>query len=183
MKSKTNPKIARASYEKGILTLDLPRATQPMLWRQEIRNISTSLFWVAAQDNGTYALIMRLGTKGEDQIIAYFTETEIAEISLSAIREIFITYKKKHGFWGILFRILFLIFMLGLISFTYHLADTLAAAGAIQHEVANAPAERSTSAFTPTPPTAPIPSIPLDSSAPSTPTPPAESPAPAPKAP
>jgi hypothetical protein len=149
MKNKPLETTARASYENHILTLDLPRALQPMLWRQEIKNISNVSFWLAEQPNGERTLLMKISS-GPEQTIARFTDIAAAEESLGAVREIFINGKVKKSFWWKLIKIIVWVLVIWFVgTFFFQLIYGI---NMIKQGAANAPHAVTESAPAPPPP-------------------------------
>jgi hypothetical protein len=83
-----------AVYVRGVLTLDLPTARDPVLWRQEIKNISTIIFSIHPLDNHDYGLILRVAD-GADQIIATFDNPDDADQALDTLRKILLKARKN----------------------------------------------------------------------------------------
>lgn len=75
-----------ASYRGGILTIDLPNATSPVLWRQEIRDVSRISFTLQLLPSGEHALILR-ANDGAEQVIATFRDKAAADEALTALRD------------------------------------------------------------------------------------------------
>jgi hypothetical protein len=101
--------LATAHYARGILTLDLPGATEPTLWRQEIKQISTLSFALQTLSNAEQALVLR-AAGGAEQIVATFQKPEAADAAMAALRKT--VFSKRKGGW--LGRILWLV-LLGLV--------------------------------------------------------------------
>lgn len=158
MSQKIN-KTASASYERNVLTLDLPRASQPMLWRQEIKNMANVVFWASSNAEG-HVLLMRVGN-GAEQSIARFANADLAEEALAAVRKIFISKKSGKSFLsGLLKVVFFLALLYALGSFAYHTAIE-AWVNHLMSTTADAPAPSTAAPAEPPPPVAnPAPTAP-----------------------
>lgn len=87
MSKKKQKSGATASYARGVLTIDLPDARDPMLWRQEIKDVTRISFALQHLPGGDRALVLR-ADGGSEQIIATFDHSEAADEALAAVREI-----------------------------------------------------------------------------------------------
>jgi len=110
--------LPRAAYARGILTLDLPTAREPVLWRQEIRNISTITFSLHQLNDYDRALILRVAD-GAEQIIATFDNAAAADDALDALRGILLRPRSKFSLlnifkWLVVLGLLWLVLVFGL---------------------------------------------------------------------
>jgi len=85
---------ARAIYARGILTLDLPAACDPIIWRQQIKNIASIAFALHQLPDSSIALVLRMPDAAE-QIIATFDSLPAAENTLAALRTILVRPRRK----------------------------------------------------------------------------------------
>lgn len=83
--TKKNKQESNAIYARGILTIDLPNAKEPVLWRQEIRDLTQVSFALQILANGDRALVLR-ANDGAEQIIATFDNQDTANEALAALR-------------------------------------------------------------------------------------------------
>lgn len=121
--SKKHTSQAHATYTRGILTIDLPRAKEPVLWRQEIKDISRISFSLQTLANGERALVLR-ADDGAEQIIATFDQPAAADEALAALREILLrphSGKPWRGLLRIVKWLFILLLLWWLIQFAIHL--------------------------------------------------------------
>ena len=97
-KSKLSP---HAFFRGSVLTLDLPAAREPVLWRQEVKNANGVAFSLLLEPDGTRALILRM-KDGSEQIIAIFDDVSAANDALAVLRGVLLKQSKP----GIFIRIL-----------------------------------------------------------------------------
>jgi hypothetical protein len=98
MKNKT---AAQAVYHRGLLTLDLPDAREPILWRQEIKDLSHVIFTLQTADNGEKSLVLRQRDGGE-QVIAVFNNPKAADAAMAVLRPVLMPRQKKNIFLRVL---------------------------------------------------------------------------------
>ncbi len=88
-----------AAYERNILTLDLPNAAQPVLWRREISDIN-QLSFTLAQDNNLHALIYQSAGETDWQTIATFNDRDSATAALQAVRNVLFQPRRAPKYAG-----------------------------------------------------------------------------------
>lgn len=89
----------QAFYARGILTLDIPTAREPVLWRQEIKKAANISFALHELPQGGRSLILRAGEGSAEQIIATFDAREAADTALDVLRTLLLK-KRRGGFWN-----------------------------------------------------------------------------------
>jgi len=94
MSKRVPTRPARAIYARGILTLDLPAACDPIIWRQQIKNITSIAFALHQLPDSNIALVLRMPDAAE-QIIATFDSLPAAENTLAALRAILVRPQRK----------------------------------------------------------------------------------------
>lgn len=98
MSKKKQKAGATASYARGILTIDLPHARDPVVWRQEIKDVMRISFALQHLPGGDRALVLRTDG-GAEQIIASFDKSEAADEALDAVRDILLKPQKTMPGW------------------------------------------------------------------------------------
>lgn len=161
--------LPKAIYRNRILTLDLPNARYPVIWRQEMKNISSLSFALHPEDNGDTALVLRAGD-GAEQIIASFDHPDKADAALSVLR-VLLT-RQRNGWKNIVKVILFLVGVWLALCLAFNLYLNGVAAQAVK-EVTAQPQITEPPVVAPAPPSVPAPTI---ESTPNVPPPPAENP-------
>ncbi|HCM83163.1 MAG TPA: hypothetical protein PKW15_04075 [Alphaproteobacteria bacterium] len=148
--SKKNKSGANATYVRGILTIDLPHAISPVLWRQEIKDVTHISFALQVLPGGERALVLR-ANDGAEQIIASFGNQAAADEALAALREILLNPQSsgqawRRGLWRILKWLVIVVLLWWAARFAMSLYVTLEAQKIVQEAEsetakANAPPE------------------------------------------
>jgi len=125
---------ARVIYARSTLTLDLPAACDPIIWRQQIKNIASIAFALHQLPDSNIALVLRMPDAAE-QIIATFDSLPAAEDTLAALRTILVRPRRK----SILLNVLKWLVILGLFWLALHVGIQVGLNSQSAHAVPVAP--------------------------------------------
>lgn len=81
-------------YRRNVLTLDLPHAREPILWRQAMKNMDGMTVTVQAMPEGGYGLAMRIGDTAE-QVVAVFDDVKDAHGVRDELRKIMLKSDRR----------------------------------------------------------------------------------------